>query len=42
MFSFPLESDCVIVDENNFLSRVVMEKNSWPGIKKIFDHGFGF
>lgn len=39
---FALESDCVIMGENNLLSRVVTEKNNWPRIKSIFDHGLAF
>lgn len=35
VISFVLENDCVIMGENNLLSRLVMEKNSWPRIKSI-------
>ncbi|CAN0012397.1 unnamed protein product [Bubo scandiacus] len=37
-----IKSDCVIISENNLLSRVVTEKNNWPRLKSIFDHGLGF
>jgi len=42
VFSCVLESDYVIRDENGLLSRVVTEKNNWPRIKSVFDHGLGF
>lgn len=35
VISFVLESDCVIMGENNLLSRLVMEKNNWRRIKSI-------